>query len=640
MNKLRTSLVVVSLFVLLAHGQETDQMSARKIMDRVASVYSSCRTYSDEGQLSVDFVGSSGYVRRQREQPFFTAFVRSSGFRYEFWMRRGTHEWDRFIAWKNGDAEKAWWSLNPHDVPLAKTLLSFAELSGGTAQTIPGLLLPELLRADNVVNSLENPRLAGQGKIDGRAAFKIEGKFRGQTLKLWIDSHEFLILKILKQEYFDQYNIQTTTTYKPLVNVDSASDKLAFNPLANSPSAQSPEPIREKPQSHEKLQADDREINLIGKPKKTDSDRAKDQKKAIVNPDEEDVVRVDTTLVALDVLALDRQGRSVKGLSQTDFVIVEDGQPQQVTTFTLGDDVLRPRTIVLIIDYSGSQLPFIQTSVEAAKTLVDKLNPKDRMAIVTDDVTVLVDFTDDKAKLKKKLDSLWDTVAKGHRLGRSAQYSALMATLKKLTEERSVRPIVIFQTDGDELSLLRPAAGYPSPYPMAPPVYQDLGSAFSIVDVFAAAVRSQTTIYSVVPGIRLIGFSPTEQVARAKAMSELQSSARNQLRLEWSKRPNPLVEKTRSDEDWLEFAQSWVWTQKTLATLAQLSGGWADFLEQPDQSADIYARILSDINGRYIIGYQPANTERDGKLRQVTVEVRGHPEYRVWGRTSYYAPVP
>lgn len=50
-----------------------------------------------------------------------------------------------------------------------------------------------------------------------------------------------------------------------------------------------------------------------------------------------------------------------------------------------------PRTIVLIIDYSGSQLPFIKNSVAAAKVLVDKLGPKDLMAIVTDDVELLLD---------------------------------------------------------------------------------------------------------------------------------------------------------------------------------------------------------------------------------------------------------
>ena len=42
--------------------------------------------------------------------------------------------------------------------------------------------------------------------------------------------------------------------------------------------------------------------------------------------------------------------------------------------------------------------------------------------------------------------------------------------------------------------------------------------------------------------------------------------------------------------------------------------------------------------GRYVVGFYPANKERDGKRRRVQVEVRGHPEYTVWGRKSYYAP--
>jgi hypothetical protein len=51
----------------------------------------------------------------------------------------------------------------------------------------------------------------------------------------------------------------------------------------------------------------------------------------------------------------------------------------------------------------------------------------------------------------------------------------------------------------------------------------------------------------------------------------------------------------------------------------------------------VYARILADINRRYVIGYYPSNKELDGKLREVRVEVRGHPEYAVQGRRSYYA---
>lgn len=119
-----------------------------------------------------------------------------------------------------------------------------------------------------------------------------------------------------------------------------------------------------------------------------------------------DVIRIETSLVACDLLVLDNQGKNVLGLTATDFSITEDNQPQAVGHFLLGDNVNVPRTIVLIIDYSGSQLPYLKNSITAAKVLVDKLGPKDRMAIVTDDVELLVDFTDDKKKLRKELESL------------------------------------------------------------------------------------------------------------------------------------------------------------------------------------------------------------------------------------------
>jgi hypothetical protein len=113
--------------------------------------------------------------------------------------------------------------------------------------------------------------------------------------------------------------------------------------------------------------------------------------------------RISTSLVATDLLVLDRQGRSVKGLVATDFVITEDNTPQQVGHFLLGSNSSVPRSIALIIDYSGSQFPFIQNSVDAAKVLIDKLGPRDRMAIITDDIEMLCDFTTSKAELKKKI---------------------------------------------------------------------------------------------------------------------------------------------------------------------------------------------------------------------------------------------
>jgi len=80
--------------------------------------------------------------------------------------------------------------------------------------------------------------------------------------------------------------------------------------------------------------------------------------------------------------------------------------------------------------------------------------------------------------------------------------------------------------------------------------------------------------------------------------------------------------------------------QQALVDLAQLSGGWADFLETRSQTADIYNRIIADLNQRYIIGYYPTNKNRDGKRRRIKIEVKGHPEYVITSRKSYFAPQP
>ena len=78
-------------------------------------------------------------------------------------------------------------------------------------------------------------------------------------------------------------------------------------------------------------------------------------------------------------------------------------------------------------------------------------------------------------------------------------------------------------------------------------------------------------------------------------------------------------------------------SQEAAARVAELSGGWTEFLDRPERAAAIYSRILADINNHYIVGYYPINKARDGQLRRVRVSVRNHPEYKVHGRQSYYA---
>jgi outer membrane lipoprotein-sorting protein len=411
MQKLITSCITILILATLAYTKPQTQISAQEIIDRMAEVYANCRTYSDEGEVNTDSVG--GRSMTPRRQPFFTAFVRPSSFRFEFSRPGRKGEWDRFIAWKEGDVENSWWGANSGVAPatLDRALFSISFLSDGAALTAPSLLFPDLFRGRSTLTALDELRLTGDDKVEGRKTFKLEGKFQGQELTLWIDQREFLIIKIRRKMKLGQFEIVTTTRYKPQVNGDISHDRLAFNPPSDSRATQvssansgaSSARLLSSPVSERSDIDQPPRLKEFGSSLKANTKAKADKKKKRSKDDEDDIVRVDTDLVVCDVLVLDKQGKWITGLGKDDFVVKEDEQPQEVGTFSLGDAKMIRRSIVLIIDYSGSQLPYIKTSIEAAKTLVDKLNPTDRVAIVTDDVELLVDFTSDKALLKSRL---------------------------------------------------------------------------------------------------------------------------------------------------------------------------------------------------------------------------------------------
>lgn len=383
--------------------------------------------------------------------------------------------------------------------------------------------------------------------------------------------------------------------------------------------------------------------------------------------DEGDVIRTDISLVSSDLLVLDQKGNSVTGLTAADFVIAENNVPQTVGHFFNGDNVDVPRTIVLIIDYSGSQLAYLYNSIKAAKVLVDKLGPKDLMAIVTDDVELLVDFTSDKQQLKDRLDTMLQRIKPKPfpvesadffpRLGRSRQYSALMATLKEMFHEEDMRRIVIFQTDGDEAYFMRnPVVGVTGPrlYGEALakaqrrlPFYMNdsVELEFSLEDLYRTVEQKHVTVYSVIPGIKLWGLSFEEQLQKISFdraigtpgwMGHLSPREMADLLERMQRRKSEKVDKDVQKLVLETIAK----LQAVSASVATVSGGWADFLEIPDQADAIYSRIFSDINQRYIVGYYPTNKERDGKRRKIEIKVKGHPEYQVYGRFSYFAPEP
>ncbi|MDT4953273.1 MAG: Ca-activated chloride channel [Acidobacteriota bacterium] len=340
-----------------------------------------------------------------------------------------------------------------------------------------------------------------------------------------------------------------------------------------------------------------------------------------------ETIRIDTTLVVNDVLVTDASGtRPILGLNKDDFVVVEDNVPQQVATFTAGNDAQHlPRSIVLIVDRSISQVAYLEQSMAAAGKLIDQLAPTDQVAIVDDSVKLWIDFTNNKGKLKSTLKAIGKYARDGFPSS-SLQFSALLATLRELIDTNKVRPIIIFQTDGDEASLLNTISRSGK---------KILAIPYGMDDIYKEVERSRVEIYSVIPSDRLIGIPGDELMSRGRELLKKEARTWNEKYNKYG--PGAKLREPGSDNA-IEFSiQTFAQGQMAATHVAEISGGWAEFLEQPEQAAGIYARILSDINSRYIIGYYPTNKSQDGQLRRVRIEVRGHPEYSVHGRQSYYA---
>ena len=242
------------------------------------------------------------------------------------------------------------------------------------------------------------------------------------------------------------------------------------------------------------------------------------------------------------------------------------------------------------------------------------------------------------------------------RYGLSAQYSALLATVNEAFNKEDQRPIIVFQTDGDEAKYLRNSIIKPHVPDDVPPewlavvqkgVEDDLKlqheglTEFSLEDVYRAVERSRATIYTVVPGRKFIGLTPDQQVdaireADDRAMRETLPTVSKEVREAFkmrreAQRAQTLIPIMRYRAE--EIAK----LQSALVELSNLSGGWAEFLETPTQAQAIYSRIFADINERYIVGYYPTAKHKDGKRHKFNVEIKGHPEYTIIGRRFYYA---
>src|ERR1044071_3759557 len=74
---------------------------------------------------------------------------------------------------------------------------------------------------------------------------------------------------------------------------------------------------------------------------------------------EDDVLKIDTDLILVDVTVTDAEGRAVKGLKPGDFKLYEDGEERAVAFLNVERraGAERPVAVVFAVDVSGSMTP-------------------------------------------------------------------------------------------------------------------------------------------------------------------------------------------------------------------------------------------------------------------------------------------
>ncbi len=212
-----------------AEKESTDGLTAQQIIDKMATTYATCKSYRDSGVVTNDFGphrAGDRFPRHVDVKPFRTAFVRPNHFRFEY--DNPTPE-KSYIVWAKAGEVRKWWYVDPgveKVSSLDQALAGATGVSGGSAHTIPVLLLPDQLTGAKLSAMKDLTRLPDE-TVDGTPCFKLQGKygFGNQARTVWFEKATFLLQRIDEGTGL----VKRTTLYRPEVNKEIPVEELEFN---------------------------------------------------------------------------------------------------------------------------------------------------------------------------------------------------------------------------------------------------------------------------------------------------------------------------------------------------------------------------------------------------------------------------
>lgn len=293
---------------------------------------------------------------------------------------------------------------------------------------------------------------------------------------------------------------------------------------------------------------------------------------------DDEVLRVSTSLVTVPFLVKTSQGAYVANLRREDLRVFEDGVEQEVAHFETVD---KPFTIVLMLDVSDSAQDKLLDIQNAAIAFVSQLRPDDRAQVVAFDkqfAKMMTEPTGDHAELTAAI----RRVKSG---GGTALYDALETTINSLMQHISGRRALILLTDGVDTLSLR--ATYDS------------------------TLRLATEQYALIYTIQY-------DTAQDQAV----------------RRPDDQLRITYTTPSGESLSKAYERGGRYLQRLSDTSGGrfqYSDTMKKLDKS---FAQIAEELRQHYSVSYYPKNQNSKNGTRRLKVVVNV-PNTIVHSRNSY-----
>jgi len=390
--------------------------------------------------------------------------------------------------------------------------------------------------------------------------------------------------------------------------------------------------------------------------------------------------RSSVNYVEVDAIVTDASGEPARDLTCNDFVVTEDGKPQNLSVCSFVDiPIDRPdpplfktqpiepdvvtnerafdgRVFMIVLD--GFHIAASRGLVvrrEATKFIDRYLGENDIAAVVhVGNPSAGQEFTTNKRLLKAAIDRFTgqslpsataninaDALAKANQQivgfdpGPAADMDApvrdymareSVGSMRRLSEYMGElsgrRKALLLFSEGIGIELLKPAKN----------ISELVGFETMPVDtsaliqaqqaLFAAATRSNVSIYSIDPRGLTTGMEDFTAIGTTPAAPDLAAEVPGR---DYSQ---PRIMSDLASESKL--------AQESLRTFSEQTGGLA--MVNKNDMDEAFRRIVKDNSSYYVLGYRSADPRHDGRFHRVSVKVK-RPGLQVRTRHGYYAPV-